>query len=283
MQLTKVQPKTTDPQIDQKTSDYIRDNLYAHNTLASYKHDLTIFSRWAFSRKLTVPTVQDIIDFFTDMKQTKKITTLNRYKVALNKVYSDLLKEPDIKDFFKALNNDMASIPKHSKPLLVKDFRRLIQKVPSNAYQLMFTLQFKGAFRISEVLALTVNDCVITEKGLDVTVHRTKTSKEGFTLGLQEKGIGILELFKYHINHNKLSGDDKLFTVKRGSINDYIQRYIGLEYTSHSFRAGHITSCIKDRRNIAAIMKTTGHKHSDTLVNNYYTPANIYENTTDIG
>ena len=93
----------------------------------------------------------------------------------------------------------------------------------------------------------------------------------------------IIELFKYHIEHNKLTGNDKLFTIKRGSINDYIQRHFGLDYTSHSMRAGHITSCIKSGKNLAAIMKTTGHKSADVVLNNYYVPANLYENTTDIG
>lgn len=269
--------------INQQTADFIKENIYSKNTISSYQYDLKVFSRWMFARNIQNPTLQQIIDFFQAMMETKKISTLNRYQAALLKIYKDILQDEIFLAFWQSLNNKMASIPKHSRPLLVKDFRRLIQTIPSTSYQLLFTLQYKGAFRISEVLALRVKDCVVEENGLKIHLRRTKTHKEGEIKGVQEKGFPLLDLFHYHITHKKLSGDDKLFTVKRGTVNDYIHRYFGNDYTSHSLRAGHITSRIQSGKNIAAIMKTTGHKNADVLLNNYYIPANIYENTTDIG
>lgn len=268
--------------IDHRTAKYIGENIYAKNTISSYQYDVKVFTQWRVDNNIENPTLQDIIDFFQDMKKTRKISTLNRYQAALSNIYNDIMNHELFVKFFAALNNEMATIPKHSKPLLIREFRKGIQKIKSNSYILMFTLQYKGAFRISEILGLRVNDCVVEEDGLKIHIRRTKTNRAGEIKGIQEGGFPLLGMFKYHIAHNKLSGDDKLFTVKRGSINDYIQRYFGLGYTSHSLRAGHITTCIKQGKNLAAIMKTTGHKRADTVLNNYYVPVNIYENTTDI-
>jgi len=268
--------------IDQRTVDYISENIYSKNTISSYQYDLKVFNKWRNDNNIITPVVQDIANFFLEMKTTRKISTLNRYQATLSKIYKEIMEHEIIIKLFQALNRDMACIPKHSKPLLIRDFRKGIQKIQSNIYIFLFTLQYKGAFRISEILALRVNDCIAEKDGLKIHLRRTKMHPEGEIKGIQEKGLPIVDLFKYHIAYNKLSGDDKLFTLKRGSVNDYIQRYFGLDYTSHSFRAGHITTCIKQGKNLAAIMKTTGHKNADTVLNNYYVPVNIYENTTDI-
>ncbi len=269
----------TNGAVDQKTVDYIGEHLYAENTMNSYKADIKVFNAWADHHGITTPILQDIINFFADMKETKKITTLNRYKTALAKIHKQFIKCETFSLFFRALQNEKACQVKHSKPLLDDEFVESLRNIKSDMYRFMLTLQYKGAFRISEVLALRVKDIIIENDGLKVRLIKTKTSKSGAIVGVQNNGLSIIEMFNRHVENNKLGADDQLFNVKRRAVNKYIKRHFGDAYSSHSLRSGHITSCILKKKDLPAIMKTSRHKSATTLINSYYTPANVFDNT----
>ncbi len=278
MELVPIEKKV----VNQKTVQYVCDNLYAKNTMNSYQADIRVFNRWAVRREITTPSLQNIIDFFIEMKETKKLNTLNRYRTALVKIYKPLLTCETFAIFFQALRNEKASQVKHSKPLLDDEFVESLKNITSDMYRFMLTLQYKGAFRISEVLALRVKDIVIEDGGLKVLLTKTKTSKEGAIVGIQNNGSIIVDMFKRHVESNNLNEDDKLFNVTRCAVNTYIKRNLGNEYSSHSLRSGHITSCILKKKDLPAIMKTSRHKSATTLVNSYYEPASVFDNTSNI-
>lgn len=270
--------------IDEKTKKFIGENRYSSNTMDSYKSDIRVFRTWAISEGITTrPTVMDIIHFFEAMGKVKKITTLNRYKVALVKAFPIIKYNEDFALFFKSLQNTNAAAAKHSKPLLADNFLKKIKGIKSDKYKFLLTLQYKGAFRISEVLNLTVKNITIEDDGLKVHLTRTKTHKEGEIIGVQNNGIDVVAMFKRHIRINKLKEDDRLFgKLERQTVNRWIKRNFGNDYSSHSLRSGHITTAIKNDRRIADVKKTSRHKSMATLIDNYYTPANIFDNTTDI-
>ena len=268
--------------VNQTTADYIGDHLYAVNTMDGYKADIKVFKGWVVRQGIETVGLQDIINFFIEMKETKKITTLSRYRVALAKTHTTFIKNGSFTLFFKALQNEKAAVPKHSKPLLADDFVNSLRNIKSDIYCFMLMLQYKGAFRISEILALRVKDVVVEDGGLKVKLIRTKTSKEGVTVGIQNNGSSIVDMFTRHVEDNKLGEDDKLFSVKRSAVGKYIKRNFGDDYSSHSLRSGHITSCILKNKDLPTTMKTSRHKSATTLINNYYTPANVFDNTSDI-
>ncbi len=90
--------------IDQRTAKYIGENIYAKNTISSYQYDLKVFTQWRFDKNIKTPTLQDIIDFFQEMKKIRKISTLNRYQAALSKIYNDIMQHELFIKFFQALN-----------------------------------------------------------------------------------------------------------------------------------------------------------------------------------
>lgn len=278
MELVPIEKKA----IDQKTVQYVCDNIYAKNTMNSYQGDIKVFNRWVVRNGIASPNLQNIIDFFVEMKETKKLNTLNRYRTALAKIHTHFMTCETFIIFFQALRNEKASQVKHSKPLLDNEFVECLKNIKSNMYRFMLTLQYKGAFRISEVLALRVKDIIIEDDGLKVHLTRTKTSKEGAIVGIQNNGLSIIEMFRCYVENRKLDADDKLFNVTRCAVHTYIKRHLGNEYSSHSLRSGHITSCILKKKDLPAIMKTSRHKSATTLINSYYTPANVFDNTSDI-
>ncbi len=278
MELVPIEKKV----INQKTASYIGEHLYAKNTMNSYQADIRVFKRWAASCGIVTPSLQNVIDFFIEAKETKKITTLNRYKTALTKVYPNLIKCEVVALFFQALRNEKACQVKHSTPLLDDEFIESLKHITSDMYRFMLTLQYKGAFRISEVLALRVKDIVIEDGGLKVLLTKTKTSKEGVTVGIKNNGGVIVDMFTRYVKAHSLNEDDKLFNVKRCAVYRYIKRNFGNEYGSHSLRSGHITSCILKKKELPVIMKTSRHKSATTLVNSYYKPASVFDNTSDI-
>ena len=270
--------------INQETKEFIGENLYSASSMSGYKSDIEVFRQWAINEGITAsPTIQNIIDFFQAMKDIKKISSLKRYKVALVKAFPIIKHHHDFALFFKAFKKKNAKASKHSKPLLANDFLKKMKTVKSDKYRFLLMLQYKGAFRISEVLNLTVKNITIEDDGLKIVLEKTKTKLEGETIGVQNNGIDVVAMFKRHIRINKLKKDDRLFgKLERQTVNRWIKRNLGKEYNTHSMRSGHITTAIKNGRSLADVKKTSRHKSMATLIDNYYTPANIFDNTTDI-
>jgi len=279
-------PLSITTSINQETKEFIAENLYSDNTMDGYKSDVKVFKQWVTKQGINqAPTVQNIVDFFQFQAQklNKKISTLSRYKVALVKAFPIIKNNEAFSLFFRSLKNNKATLTKHSKPILADEIVKKIKEIDSDKYRFLLTIQYKGAFRISEVLNLRVKDIAIENCGLKVHLVRTKTSKEGAIVGIQNNGLDVVSMFKKHVKANKLNSDDTLFNkLSRQTVNQWIKRNLGKAYSSHSLRSGHITTSIKQGKDLATIKKTSRHKSTTTLIDNYYTPANVFDNTTDV-
>ncbi len=262
---------------------YIAQNLYAKNTASAYKNDLKNFNAWMDLNGLSLEALRlnDLINFFREQSTTKKLSTLKRVRVALNKVKQcrALMNEEAFKLFFKALSRDNAFIVDSSKPLLKDDFINKINSIACPFYKFLFFFQYKGAFRISEVLALRVEDVEVVEgEGLKIKLNKTKTGN--YTVGLA--GGDIVKAFNEYVARFNLKAGDKLFSITRGAVHGFIKRNLGADFSSHSFRSGHITTAINAGVHFLDIQKTSRHKSINTIANHYYNQATLFKNSSAI-
>ena len=83
--------------------------------------------------------------------------------------------------------------PNGKAPLLPAQLRQAIDALPDTLLgkrdHAILVIGFAGAFRRSELVALTMEDIQITGEGLIVTLRRSKTDQEGQTMvrGLPER------------------------------------------------------------------------------------------------
>ncbi|HDY86371.1 hypothetical protein LCGC14_0924530 [marine sediment metagenome] len=281
-------PKTINPLSATKFEPYqlayVEENKESLNTKKSYEADLRIFAAWLQRQGLKAESLieKDFVSFFMEIKEGRKISTLNRYRASLSQQYYNILNTKDMKVFFKALRNEKSSPFKPSKPLLRDDLIKIMEGIKSDKYRFLLILQYKGCSRISEVLNLRVKEVTYDDEGLKVYYKETKTNKEGITKGLKNNGFDLAGMFKKHVKTNKLSHDDKLFNLTRSGVLKWIKKNIGEEYSTHSLRSGSITQSIMDGKPMPKIMKSSGHKSATTLINHYYEPLNIFDNTSDV-
>ena len=161
----------------------------------------------------------------------------------------------------------------------------------------LILLGFAGAFRRSELVSLTLEDCAFGKDGLTVTLRRSKTdqSGEGRKIGipygsnpetcpvrslqswLELGAIGGGPVFCSINRHGKiqagrLSGGDVARIVKK-----LVER-AGLDpskFAGHSLRAGHATSAAIAGASERSIMNQTGHR-SVQMVRRYIRDGSLF-------
>ncbi len=157
---------------------------------------------------------------------------------------------------------------------------------------------FAGAFRRSELVALTVADVAFSDRGLEVTIRRGKTDQEGrgrvvaipcgskvescpvraLRAWLDAAGGAGGVLFRSVDRWGRvgagLTGQDVARLVKRRA------KAVGLDpsqFSGHSLRAGLATSAAMAGRSDRSIMAQTGHK-SRAMVDRYVRAADRWTN-----
>lgn len=266
--------------VNEKTRDYIRENLFAANTSRGYAQDMRTFSRWIEESGRGVLELQDIIDFFNVYKEGHKLSSLQRMKVTLNKSYSALMHSEAFILYFRALTREKSVGACHSKPLLDSAFLEKWAGIKPLKYRLLFALQFKGAFRVSELLNLRKEDVIVKEEGLEITLQRSKTSLDPVTIGIKNNGINVSALWEEYKNSVEEGG--RVFPMAYPTVHDYVKRHFGTGFSTHSLRSGHITSALLKGKSIERVMKTSRHKSYSTVINNYFNPISTFENTSDL-
>jgi integrase len=149
----------------------------------------------------------------------------------------------------------------------------------------LLLLGFAGAFRRSELAALTVADLEPNEAGLRVTVRRSKTDQEGkgqtvailagtrlkpvdaVSRWLEAAGISEGPLFRAIDRHGNVLPEP----LSTRSIAEIVKKYarrIGLDadqFSAHSLRAGFITSAAKSGAGLFKIMDVSRHRSVETV------------------
>ena len=201
----------------------------------------------------------------------------------------------------KGIRRIMGTAPIQKAAALTDDIRAMVDATDAGLIGLrdraLVLLGFAGAFRRSELVGLTVEDCAFGKDGLTVTLRRSKTDqagagrKIGIPYGsnpetcpvrclqdwLAQAAVGTGPLFRSINRHGqvqpgRLSGIDVARVVKK------LAERAGLDaakYAGHSLRAGHATSAAIAGASERSIMNQTGHR-SVQMVRRYIRDGSLF-------
>jgi len=208
---------------------------------------------------------------------------------------------PVITNTMNGIRRTKGTAPAQKTATLIDDIRAMVDATDAGLIGIrdraLILLGFAGAFRRSELVALSVDDCVFSKDGLTVTLRRSKTDqagagrKIGIPYGsnpetcpirnlqswIEQAGISDGPMFRSINRHGQvqtggLSGIDVARVVKK------LADRAGLDaakYAGHSLRAGHATSAAIAGASERSIMNQTGHR-SVQMVRRYIRDGSLF-------
>jgi integrase len=286
--------------------------------VAKKKLEANIISEQQFCRTMAVIKKIEKEEFIT--KEVKNVTeddiqnylnSLKNYSNSeIKKVYEQFNQAYKYLINFNLIKvNPMLRVykPKSTKKerevraLTLEEEKVLVRKLTNNSdklYSLVALIQLFTGMRVSEVLALTINDInfqnneINIDKTLSRNLHskiiiknstKTKTSNRIIPIPRMIKK-GLKEREKIAVKNNEIY----LFLNRNGHFLDARDFNIFLksilensmdtkEISSHNLRHTYITRCAESGMNPKVLMKLVGHKDIETTLGTYTT---IYDNYT---
>jgi site-specific recombinase XerD len=281
----------------------------AANTWRAYRTDWADFAGWCEQQGLTAlpaaPTT--VVLYLTALAQAgRKASTIQRRLSAISQFHqASGLASPThslhVRTVWAGIRRVHGTAAHGKAPAVTADLKVMLATLPDTLIGLrdraLLLLGFAGAFRRSELVALTVNDLAFTREGLVVTLRRSKTDQEGQgrqigipygshletcpvrTLQAWLESAAITEgaVFRAINRHGQLQSgrlSDKAVAliVKRAAA------AAGLDpsrYAGHSLRAGLATAAAAAGVSERAIMAQTGHR-SVQMVRRYIREGSLF-------
>lgn len=282
-------------------------------TRRAYRSDARIFAAWCEVRGVSaMPASPETVATFLahEAEQGTKFATISRRCAAINYMHGTADRESPTKARLVAAT--------------LKGIRRSIgvaktQKAPATASKIaamaagcgddlrglrdraLLLLGFAGAFRRSELVALTAEDLAEEAAGMRVTIRRSKTDKDGagavvaiargqhacpveaVKAWLTASGIKGGPIFRGIRNGRLMTG--ALSCKQAALVVKGHAAAAGLnpdEYAGHSLRAGFLTSAAEAGANIFRMAEHSRHKTLDVL-RGYVRNAELFKNHAGAG
>ena len=288
----------------------------ANSTRKAYESDFRAFEQWCSVQGLVAMPASPaaVAVYLTHLADGgRKVATIERALTGI--VHAHRSRGVDWPRAHPAIANVMAGIRRHvgTAPaqkapvvdeLLAAMLSTLDEDLRGHRDRALLTLGWSGAFRRSELVALTVADVARSSDGLIVTVRRSKGDQEGRGA---EKGIpyasraalcavrsldtwlgaaAITEgpLFRYIDRHGRVHAE----ALSDRSVARIVQRTAeraGLDPATvggHSLRAGFATTAAKRGKSLDAIMRQTLHK-SERVARTYIRHAKLFDDNAAVG
>jgi integrase len=198
--------------------------------------------------------------------------------------------------------------PAQKAPILADHVRAMVAAQPCRLLgvrnRALLLIQWAGALRRSEVCALTVEQCAFSEKGLAITLGKTKTDQKGMKAKPKaisyeaDEDVCPVRALKAWLAESKIKTGYIFLHVDRwenlhqrldpGTIAKFIKRwgvFAGLDarmVSGHSPRAGFVTEATRARRRLDKIMDVTGHTETNTLMG-YVRDAELFDDNASSG
>jgi integrase len=253
--------------------------------------------------------VETIATYITSMAESgKKTATIQRHLATIAAAHkaqgaADPTKNEAVRQVFAGIKRTHGSAQTGRLPLLTVDLRAMIQAIPQNLLglrdRLILLLGYAGAFRRSELVALTVDDLSYVADGVTITIRRSKTDQDGAgqivgiphghheetcpVLALQRwlEAAGITEgpIFRNVNRHGRLGTSALTNKVVALVVKRSAER-VGLDPTKlggHSLRAGLATQAAINGIADRTIMRQTRHK-SHAVFSRYVRDTSLYRN-----
>ncbi|MEM8608349.1 MAG: site-specific integrase [Myxococcota bacterium] len=277
------------------------ENAKSENTRKGYARDFARFETWCAEEGFpalpaTPPTVARYAA--TLARQGKKINSIRRPLAAIAHFHKE--RGFDVPTAHEAVKRTIAGIARthgsavtQASPILPADLKALVSTFDLETQRgcrdaAVLLLGFTMALRRSELVALNVEDLELHERGVVATIRRQKNDKEGKGmrkavvladdptlcatlavkrwLRISKRSEGSLFCTIVHGDHlrdTRLSGQGVNRIVKRAAEAAGLAE---MGFTSHSMRAGFVTSAAKAGKSLDAIQSQTGHQSLSTLL-----------------
>lgn len=277
--------------------DYGRAAL-SSNTMRAYRSDWQDFQGWCADRgRSHLPAnAATVANYASSLANAgKKVPTIARKLAAIRFFHRGAgLDNPTdnagVAAILKGIRRTVGTAARQKAPATVDVIHAMMARINADSLQgkrdrALLLLGFAGAFRRSELVAITVEDLTFSEEGVDVFLPKSKTDQEakgqsvailnGKALKpadrlkewLQSAGITSGPIFRRFNRGDRLTSE----TLTDQAVALIVKKYAdaaGLDVASlsgHSLRAGFVTSAAENRASISRIMEVTRHRDPRTV------------------
>ena len=269
----------------------------ASSTRRAYRSDVAIFAAWCASRGLEpMPATPGAVAAFlsAEAEGGAKASTLGRRCAAIRWAHEAAghrspTQDRAVASVMKGIRRTIGAAKDQKAAATADRIAGMLATIPDTLGgkrdRALLALGFSGAFRRSELVALTVADLEETAEGLRVTVRRSKTDQEGqgaviaiprgarlrvpdaVRAWLDAAGIVDGPVFRSVNRHGRVGAaalTDKVVAL-------VVKRYaeaaglVVADFSGHSLRAGFLTSAADAGASIFKMMDVSRHKSVDVL------------------
>lgn len=284
-------------------------NRYAESTRRRYRGALERFVAWCGERGVSArpaapETVADYLAALADAG--KSVSTISAALAAIGEAhdsagYDSPTKSGAVRDTMAGIRRTLGTRPDKKAPATQDAVKAMAAACGSDLQGLrdraVLLLGFAGAFRRSELAALTVADLEETPEGLVVTLPRSKTDQEGkgqtvpvrrgghfcpvaaVNAWLEAAGIEAGPIFRPfrrggHVQERALSAQSVRKIVRTHAAGAGLDPN---DFGAHSLRSGFATSAARAGASVWKLQEVTRHKSLEVL-NGYIQDAQKFTN-----
>lgn len=287
---------------------FIRESLSAA-TRRAYASDCRVFASWCAEQGLAaLPSSPEVVAMFLARQAEAGVTpaTLTRRVAAIRYAHEGAGHESPTKGkavaaTLKGIRRAFGAPPTKKAPATVERVSEMVARCPETLQgkrdRALLLLGFAGAFRRSELAALTVADLEEAPEGLRVTIRQSKTDQEaqGQTIAIYNGGklrpvaalkawleaAGITEgpIFRPLRKGGRVCAE----ALTAGSVASIVKAYAAAagfeaaDFAGHSLRSGFLTSAAERGADLFKMMEVSRHKRVDT-VRGYVRSAELFKN-----
>lgn len=269
----------------------------AEATRRAYRSDFAQFQSWCQIKRIpALPAAPEAVAAFlaAEARRGAKVATISRRLAAIRYAHKLAGYEPPtnseaVKATLRGIRRTLASAPARKAPATADKTHAMVAKADTDLKGLrdraILLLGFAGAFRRSELVALNVADLEFCDRGLRVTIRKSKTDQEGIgatiaivrgsaacpinAVGTWLKATGFVDgpLFRPVTRTGKISAR----RLSARAVAEVVKRYArraGLraaDFSGHSLRSGFLTSAAARGASIFKMLDVSRHKSVETL------------------
>ena len=285
------------------------DARQADNTRRAYAFHWTHFVTFCEPRGYDpLPaTPAAVADYLTDQAEaTTPLATIRARLAAIGYRHAQAQADNPTKtvaviETMKGIRRALGVAGRPKAPLMLDDLRRMVAGLPDDLRGIraraLLLIGWAGAFRRSELVALTRADVRIDDRGAVITIRRSKTDQESAGM---VKVIPMMDADPDVCPVRALQAWLAAAAITSGPLWRAIDRWgntranaldakevariiktaaarVGLDaknLAGHSLRAGYVTEAIKNGADVLQVMEQTGHRSMET-VRGYFRAAGL--------
>jgi site-specific recombinase XerD len=283
-------------------------------TKSAYLSDGRTFVAWCNERGYSpLPASPEVVATFLSesAREGRKYATISRRAAAINFAhvaagFDSPTRSHIVCGMLQGIRRTVGVAPVKKAPATAAKVREMVRLCPDTLAgkrdRAVLLLGFAGAFRRSELVALTVADVVEESAGLRVTIRHSKTDQEGrgqtVAIARGEVHCPVAALLEYLKASGITEGPIFRSATRWGSLRasplntaavaTIVKHYAELagfdpaEFAGHSLRSGFLTSAAENGANIFKMMDISRHRSVDT-VRGYVRHADAFKNHAGAG